>query len=91
MAKDAVESIVDMIRAAAPELPEQKLCAIALRIHRDLGGERLYIPKAPSVGKAVSLGEQIAAGVPLAQAFAAVGVSRSHGFALVSRRWRFRR
>ena len=88
MPKDTVESIVDLVRAAAPELSDAQLSTIATRLHRDMGGERHYFAKAPSLGKAWSLGGEIAAGVPLAQAFANVGVSRATGFRLLSRRWR---
>jgi hypothetical protein len=90
MAKDTVETILDLIRAAAPELPADKLDTIARKIHQDLGGGAHYFPKAPAQGKAFRLGEQVAAGVPLAQAFASVGVSESYGYRLLSRTWRFR-
>jgi hypothetical protein len=51
-----------------------RTCARDRDEHRpDLAGDRLYFSKAPAVGKAFRLGEQIAAGVPLAQAFATVG------------------
>ena len=87
MEKDTVQSIVELVRAAAPELSEQQLAAIATGIHRDLGGTRRYFSKAPARGKALCLGEQLAAGVPLAQAFAEVGVCRRWGYRLVARRW----
>lgn len=85
MGKDTVERIIEMIRAAAPELPEAKLGAIATKIHRDLGGSHHYVTKAPALGKAGRLGEQLAAGVSLVQAFARVGVSESYGYRLLRR------
>lgn len=86
MAKDTVRSILDQVRAAAPELSEDKLRTIASGIYRDLGGERHYIPKAPAEGKAIRLGHELAAGVPLAQAFANLGIPRRTGFRLLRRR-----
>lgn len=90
MADDAVTRLRALIHAAAPELTEERLDAISGAILRDMGGEKHYFPKAPSLGKALRLGEQLAAGVPLAQAFETVGVSRRHGYRLISRRFRFR-
>lgn len=90
MGKDTVPSIVDLVRAAAPGLTEAQLGAIAAKLYADLGGSRPYIPKAPAAGKAWRLGEQLAAGMPLAQAFETVGVSESYGYKLISRSWRFR-
>jgi hypothetical protein len=86
--KNALDLILDQVRAAAPELGEPQLQQIALGIQRDLGGTRHYLPKAPAWGKALCLGGQLAAGVPLAQAFAAVGVSKRYGFKLARRRVR---
>lgn len=90
MAKNAVDRIVELVQAAAPELPPERLTAIALLIHRDMAGTRPYIPKAPVLGKASRLGEQLAAGVPLAQAFANAQISRATGFRILNRPYRVR-
>jgi hypothetical protein len=88
MSKDAVDTLAELIRAAAPDLSAERARAIATRIGKDLAGDRLYFSKAPAAGKAWRLGEQIAAGVPLAQAFVTVGVSESYGYRLLRRAWR---
>lgn len=77
-----------LVAAAAPELSGECVAAIARRLQQDLGGGRVYFKKAPAAGKAVRLGHAIAAGVPLAQAFAEVDISRATGFRLLKRRWR---
>lgn len=88
--RDIVDEIFAQLRAAIPDLPDATLQGAALRIRQDWGGARAYVKKAPAEGKAFRLGTALAAGVPLAQAFADVGVSRSHGFSLARRRWRCR-
>lgn len=88
MSKDGLDQILDQLRAAAPEFPEDKLRTAALQIRRDLGGGSLYIKKAPAEGKAFRLGVALAGGVSLVQAFDDIGVSRATGFRLLRRRWR---
>lgn len=87
MSDDAIERILAQVRAAAPDLPDTTLKRIAHGIHADLGGERHYFTKAPAEGKAFSLGNALAAGVPLAQAFADLGLPRRTGFRLLRRRF----
>lgn len=90
MSKDGLDDILDQLRRAAPDFPEDKLYVAALRIRRDMGGESFYIKKASVDGNAFRLGEQLAAGVSLAQAFVNIGVSKATGYRLLSRTWRFR-
>lgn len=85
--KDALDAIVEQLRAAVPDYPEQKLREAAFKIRRDMGGGSIYIKKATAEGKAFSLGNALAAGVPLTQAFADLGLSRRTGFRLLRRRW----
>lgn len=91
MAKDVIEDLVARLLAAAPDLPVERVTAIAVEIRRDWGGGKHYVKKAPTLGKAFGLGTALAAGVPLSQAFAEVGVSARHGLRLAARRWRDRR
>lgn len=87
---DLLDQIVAQLREAVPDYPAEKLLETARRIRQDLGGTEAYIKKAPALGKALSLGQQLAAGVPLDQAFVRAGISRSYGYVLLHRRWRFR-
>ena len=84
MSKDEVD-LVASILAAAPSLSPGLARAIAFRIQADIGGA--YLKKTPAEGKAWGLGNALAAGVPLAQAFVDVGVSRASGYRLLRRRW----
>lgn len=87
MAKgDTVERILAQVRAAAPDLPSGTLEKIARGIHTDLGGEKHYIAKNPSWGKAWRLGDAIAAGVPFARAYRATGMSRASAYRAAGRR-----
>lgn len=90
MGKDVLDELVRQILAAAPEIPRGAAETAAQRIRQDWGGARVYIKKAPAEGKALRLGTALAAGVPLTQAFAEVGVRRSQGYALAGRRWKVR-
>lgn len=87
MAKgEALERILAQVRAAAPELPEATLDQIARGLCRDLGGERMYMPKVPREGKRWSLGDVEAAGVPFAQAYGIAGMSRATAYRTRRRR-----
>ncbi len=90
MGKDVLDELVRQILAAAPDIPPAAVQTAAARIRQDWGGERVYFKKAPAEGKALRLGTALAAGVPLTQACAEVGVSESYGYRLASRRWRVR-
>lgn len=88
---DLLDDIMEQLAAAAPDYPQDKLRATALKIRRDVGGSEAYIRKAPAEGKVVGLSSALAAGVPLAQAFSDAGVSRGYGYKLVNRLLRSRR
>ena len=85
--RDLIAEICAQIRAATPDVPEATCLKQAHALCQHLAGSRVYFPKDPAEGKARRLGRALAAGVPLAQAFVDVGVSRSRGFALAKRRW----
>lgn len=87
MAKDEID-LVTSILSAAPDLSLERAHVIARRIRADVGGA--YLKKEPTAGKAFGLGTALAAGVPVIQAFAEIGVSRSTGYRLLSRRWKVR-
>lgn len=82
---DLLDDIMAQLSEAVPDYPQDKLRETALKIRRDIGGSEAYIRKAPAEGKAFGLGIALAAGVPLAQACEAVGVSRGYGYKLVHR------
>lgn len=96
MGKDVLEDYIARLEAqlaaAAPGLTIEQVRSAARRIELDIrhdrGGSEHYLKKAPAEGKAFSLGVALAAGVPLPQAFAEVGVSRTAGYRLIARRWR---
>lgn len=77
---DTVSVIMQRVRAAAPDLPDPILEKIARGIHADLGGATHYVTKSPSWGKAWRLSDAIGAGVPFAQAFKRLGMSRSTAY-----------
>ena len=87
MAKgDTVERILAQVRAAAPSLSDTTLIEIASRIYADLGGDRHWIPKNPTWGKARRLDDATAAGVPFAQAWKGTGISRATAYRIRRRR-----
>lgn len=89
MGKSDFDDLVAQILAAAlPDFPAARAREIALAMRQDWGGQQLYIGKAQAEGKAFRLGTALAAGEPIARAFAAVGVSRATGYRLLGRRWK---
>ena len=90
MPDDIVDALLKQLLAAAPGFPADRAQAAAAKIRQDWGGAKHYVKKAPAEGKAFGLGTALAAGVPLTQAFADVGVSASRGYELLKRRWRCR-
>ena len=87
MAKgNTVEGCLQLLRAVAPDLPESTLQEYAQRLHHHYGGGSHYFAKNPSRGKEVRLGEEIAAGVPFAQAWRKAGISLATAYR-VRRRW----
>jgi hypothetical protein len=59
-----------------------------LQLRQRWGGARVYLKKAPSLPTQKELGERIASGLPVRDAFAAVGCSAAWGHRLLSRRLR---
>ena len=76
MAKDIVADFVRRMREQHPEVPDLKWRRLEADLRLEWGGERFYVPKASSEGKACSLVESLAAGRDPDEARAAIGVSR---------------
>ena len=90
MPKDFLEDVLRMFAEAAPNLAPTDVVRIEQRIRQVWGGDRVYICKAAAEGKALRLGDELAAGVPISQAMANAGLKRATGYRLLSRRWRVR-
>lgn len=88
---DTVEEIVRLVRDAAPGLSNRQLEAIARKLYTDLGGERRYFPKGGLMGKAWRLDDATTAGVPFAQAYRGLGMSRTSAYRARERRGRWMR
>jgi hypothetical protein len=59
-----------------------------LQLRQQWGGARLYLKKSPALPTQKELGERIASGLPVRDAFSAVGCSAAWGHRLLSRRLR---
>jgi hypothetical protein len=59
-----------------------------LQLRQRWGGARLYLKKAPAFQKQQQLGEQLAAGAPVGDAFNDAGCKRAWGYELLGRRLR---
>lgn len=86
MTDDVIKDMLRLVIEASGVKPET-----AQRVEQDLrlrwGGATVYIKKAPSEGKAFSLGVSLAAGASLHEAVQLAGVSRATAFRLLRRRW----
>lgn len=84
---DPLDDFLRRVREAAPERADE-FEEIAFAVRREFGGERYYIAKSESAWKKKRLGDALAAGSPLREAFALAGVGTRWGYRLMARRWR---
>lgn len=77
----------DLLRRLRPHVTLDEWHRAAYEIRQRWGGAEVYVKKAPAEGKARAIGGSLAAGLTLREAFEAAGVSRRHGFRLVTRRF----
>jgi hypothetical protein len=75
---DLAAQLTAILKTEAPELATDKLRAIELAVRRELGGQRLWIQKAPRLAKAALLGDELAHGIPMHQACEKIGVCARH-------------
>jgi hypothetical protein len=85
-----VDDFMRELFALYPQTSVAEALDVATRLHQTWGGERTYIPKAVATQKARALAAELAAGVPLAAAMRAAGVSRRTGYRLLARKWNIR-
>lgn len=77
---DELKAIIDAARAAPTATDAE------LQIREQMGGNRIYIGKAPTYRKTLRLAAAVAAGLDLQTAFDRAGVRRRWGFVLLNRR-----
>jgi hypothetical protein len=75
---DLAAQLTAILKIEAPELAPEKLRAIELAVRRELGGQRLWVQKAPRLAKAALLGNELAHGIPMHQACEKIGVCARH-------------
>jgi hypothetical protein len=75
---DLAAQLTTILKIEAPELAPEKLRAIELAVRRELGGQRLWIQKAPRLAKTALLGDELAHGIPMQQACEKIGVCERH-------------
>ena len=88
MTDDIIAAFMRRLLTEFPETSADRARRIEDNLRRDFGGERHYARKAPDEGKAYRLGNALAAGESLFQAFADAEVSRRHGYRLLKRQYR---
>lgn len=83
---DILDKLIDTLREQMPDMPADRLRVLEVRMRSEHGGcEAGYIAKRPALQRAVQLGHQLQAGVPVGQAIQAVGISRRHGSRILNR------
>lgn len=90
MAKDFLDEVMQVFAAAAPGLKPEDVVGIEQRVRATWGGNQVYIGKRAAQGKALRLGGELAAGVPLDQAIRNAGLTTRTGYRLLSRKWLLR-
>lgn len=89
MDDDIIRDCVKRVKEMHPDTSDDQLLKLELVLRRSWGGSHLYVHKRPALEKASRQAQSLAAGGSVYEAFAAAGVSRSHGFRLFSRRSRW--
>ena len=79
MSDDIVRRFLSLARELHPETPTAEWTRLEVRLRQEFGGERVYILKERTMGKAWSLAERLAAGDGWREALAATGISRRTG------------
>lgn len=84
-APDAIDSIKAIVYEVIPDYPAEAWERFETWARKEYGGQTVYFSKAPARAKAERLGELLAGGMPIAEAFREMGVSRSYGYRLLKR------
>lgn len=71
-------------------VPENLIPKIQIRICAEAGGVRHYVPRSPSDVKQKIIGDALAKGKSLKEAFAEAGVKRARGYALAGKPYKVR-
>lgn len=88
MGEDIIAAFMRRLLEDAPGTSPDVARRIEQGLRRDFGGASHYAKKDPMLGKALRLGDALAAGVPLGAAVTDLGCSTRHAFRLLKRRWR---
>lgn len=83
---DIVDDFLSRLRSLVPDLPAHAPQQLEVQLRQAWGGTEPYVGKRPTRQHAASLGSSLRAQVPLHQAFATAGVSRSTGYRTLRRR-----
>ena len=78
-------SVRGIMKKVRPGISDGLLVEIETAVRARFGGEAHYIDKNPAATKAAQLGECLARGMSVKDAFNEVGVSRSQGYRLLKR------
>lgn len=84
---DIIERIIDRMRVRHPEIPASEWEHIRRENRIAEGGERHYVWKEVARGKAFSLAECLAAGLPIAEARKTLGLHERTCRRYLRRRW----
>lgn len=77
-----------VLRTFAADYPDSELRAREVELRRQWGGSSVYIPKEKPTVKSWVVGDRLAAGATLREAFEAAGCSQASGYRALRRLWR---
>ena len=87
VAEDIIDALLRELRQLSPQMTPDEAWRIETRLRHACGGVLGYVRKSATTdAKTWRLGLGLAAGRPLSEAFADIGVSRATGFRLLRRR-----
>lgn len=86
---DMLDDFLQRLRTLAPDLPAHTTLQLEVQTRQAWGGtDRNYIAKRPALQRTVKIGEGLRQHKPLAQIFAESGITKQHGYRILSAKGR---
>ena len=87
--EDILFRFIQIMRQSGASFSDEIAVQAEMQIRQEVGGQRVYIPKAPARVKTQRLATAIRTGAKIEDAMAKAGVKKTGGYALMSRKVNF--
>lgn len=86
--EDILFRFIQAMRQSGATFSDEIAVQVEMQLRQEVGGQRVYIPKAPARVKTQRLATAIRTGAKISEAMAQAGVHKTWGYALMSRKIR---